>query len=81
MLYPSLCLRTIEILCCLLSTWYQLENQFCKREVELAEIALFCNPMVHLDIDIGVVVTVPRRIERIGPKSLKIWRKTSGTGA
>ena len=80
-LHPSLSLRTVEILRCLLSARYKLEHQLGKRKVKFAEVALLCNPVVHLNVDVGVVVTVPRCAESVCPQSLKVRWETSRTCA
>ena len=81
MLDPSLGVRTIEVLGCLLTARNKSEDQLCKRKVKLAEVALLGDPMVHLHVDVGVVVSVPWCAEGVCPQPLQIRRKASGTGA
>ena len=81
MLNPAFRLWTIEVFCRFFSTRYQPEYQLCERKMELAEIALFGDPVVHLDIDIGVVVSVPRGVECVCPKTLEVRRKAAFAGA
>ena len=49
--------------------------------MQLGKIARLGNPVVHLHVDVGVVVSVPRRVACVRPKSLEIRRQTARTGA
>ena len=79
-LYPSLCLISIEVFRCLLSARYHIEHQVGKRKVKLAQVTLLRYPVIHLHIYICVIISVPWRLVCIGPETLEIWRKTAFTG-
>ena len=81
MLDPSFGFRTIEVLGCLLSARNKSENQLGKRKMKFAEVALLGDPMVHLHVDVGVIVSVPWGAEGVCPQPLQIRRKASGTCA
>ena len=49
--------------------------------MQFAEITLLYDPMVHLDVDVGVIITVPWSAEGVRPQSLKIRRQTSLSAA
>src|SRR5262249_6606642 len=46
----------------------------------LGEVGDLRRPVVHLDIDVGVVVAAPWRIVGVVPKALQIGRETAGAG-
>src|SRR3954466_10016509 len=50
-----------------------------ERDRALGEIGHFGRPVVHLYIDVGMVVTAPRRVVRVIPEALQVRGKTSGT--
>ena len=52
-----------------------------ERLVSLRHIRRLGGPVVHLDIDVGVVVAVPGRVVHVVPETLKVRGKTAGTGA
>ena len=75
MQYPSFCLGTIEILRCLITAMDKSLNESDQWLMKFAQIAWFCNPVIHLDIYVGVVVSVPRGVETVGPQSLQVrWK-------
>lgn len=47
----------------------------------LGKIAYLSGPIVHLSIDIGCIITVPRRLHPVIPDALKIGRLTPRTRA
>ena len=49
--------------------------------VELGEAGLLQGPVVHLDIDVGVVVAVPRGERAVGPKALQVGGQGAGARA
>lgn len=77
MLDPSFRVRAVEVLRSLFSTWYQLENQLGQWHMEFAQIALLGDPVVHLHIDVGVVVSVPWCLESVRPEPLEVRRQAA----
>ncbi len=43
----------------------------------LAQVAHLCRPVVHLQVNIGMEVGIPRRIEILTPDTLKVGRKSA----
>ncbi len=46
--------------------------------VALGEVGRLGGPVVHLDVDVGVVVGAPRRGVGVVPKALEIRREVAG---
>ena len=77
MLHPTFRLLAIKVLRALLTARNQPHDKVDQRFMQLGQIARFCNPMVHLDIYVSMVITVPRCVERIRPQALKVRRQQS----
>src|ERR1041385_5784132 len=52
-----------------------------ERKLTLGEICYFRRPIIHLDVDVGVVIRMPRWIVAVIPQPLEIGGQPSGTGA
>ena len=52
-----------------------------ERRVALGEVGRLRGPVVHLDVDVGVVVAVPRRLVAVVPQPLEIGRQPTGPRA
>ena len=50
-----------------------------QRGMQLGKVPRLGKPMVHLQVDVQVVIAVPRSLDGIGPESLQVWRQLSGT--
>ena len=50
-------------------------DPFRHRQMQLGQVGHFSRPMIHLKIDIQMIITIPGRIDRVTPQSLKIGRQ------
>ena len=75
MQHPALCLTPVEALGALLPGRNQPLHHGHQRLDKLRQADLFHRPIVHLDIYIGMVITVPRRARTVRPQPLEIRRK------
>ena len=75
MQHPALCLTSVETLGALLSGRNQPFHHGHQRLDKLTQTDLLHRPIVHLDIYIRVIITVPRRARTVRPQPLKIRRK------
>ena len=75
MQHPALCLTSVETLGALLPGRNQPLHHGHQRLDKLTQTDLLHRPIVHLDIYIGMVITVPRRARTVSPQPLKIRRK------
>ena len=51
-----------------------------QRKMQFRQIGYLCRPMIHLQINIQVIIAIPRRMDRITPQALQIRRQQSHTG-
>ena len=77
MQHPSFCVRAVEILGSLVSALDKSLDESDKWFVKFTQIAWLSNPVIHLDVNVGVVVSVPRSVETVGPQSLQVRWKTA----
>ena len=56
-------------------------HQVEERQVALAQVGRFRRPIIHLDIDVGVIIGVPGRAVVVVPQPLQIGRQPAGTRA
>ena len=80
-LYPAFGILSVEVFCTLLSAWYQPERKVYQGFMEFRKVSGFCYPVIHLDIYVGVIVSVPRSMEGVCPKALEIRRQVAGACA
>ena len=76
--YPAICLIAIESMRTCFSRRDKALHQRCQRLIEFGKTGLFQRPVVHLDIDVRMIVPVPRSRYSICPESLQIGRQTAG---
>ena len=53
-------------------------DQIEKRRGALGEIGRFGGPVIHLDVDVGVVIRMPRRLVVVVPKPLQVRGQPAG---
>ena len=57
------------------SRCYERVHVIKQRRVALGEVADFRHPIVHLEVDVGVEIAVPRRVHVLIPDALQIRRQ------
>ena len=72
-------LEPLVSLCCLLAWLTETVDHPNERFVTFRQIRWFGQPVIHLDVDVRMVVRVPRRVVRVVPETLQVGRKASGT--
>ena len=78
--HPAICLIAIESTRTCLSRRDKALHQRRQRLIEFGEAGLFQRPVVHLDIDVRMVVSIPGSRYSICPESLQIGRQAAGAG-
>ena len=68
-------LRAVVVLCRLITAGHQAVDIVDDRQMAFGEVRLLGKPVVHLQVDIGVVVRGPGRIEPLGPDALQVRRE------
>ena len=58
---------------------FQRLDQICQWAMTFRKIGNICRPVVHLNIDIGMIVAVPWGLNSICPKTLQVRRKRTLT--
>ena len=69
----------INVFCGLSAARPQVVSQVEERFVTFGQVADLCGPVVHLDVDIDVVIAVPRRFDVLVPDTLEVCRHAAGT--
>ena len=64
----------VEGLGCPFATGYLLLRPFDHRQMQFGQVRHFGRPMVHLEVDVQVVVAIPRSMDGITPQSLQVGR-------
>ena len=62
-----------------LATGHLLFRPFHQRQMQLREVGHLRRPMIHLQIDVQVIVSIPRRMDRVAPESLQVGRQQADT--
>ncbi|OAV64425.1 hypothetical protein Barb6_03255 [Bacteroidales bacterium Barb6] len=70
----------IEYLRRALSALHLLLCPFDKGEMQFRQVGGFRRPEVHLQVDVQMIIAVPRCAHRIRPQALQIGREQTGTG-
>ena len=78
--HPAIRLITIEGTRTCLSRRDKALHQRCQRLIEFGKPGLLQGPVIHLDIDVRMIISVPGSRYSIRPESLQIGRQTAGTG-
>ena len=79
MSHPAI--RVVEAACRLLSAPRQAFGEVEHRDVELGEVRDLGRPVVHLQVDVDVVVGVPRCLDVLVPESLQVRGQRAGSTA
>ncbi len=78
--HPAICLIAIEGTRTCLSRRDKTLHQRCQRLTEFGKPGLLQGPVIHLDIDVRMIISVPGSRDSLRPESLQIGRQTAGAG-
>ena len=73
--YPSAGAFAIEAFCGFPARWYESVNERFQRLHEFLKPCLLHRPIVHLEIDVGMIVAVPRSLDFVCPQALEVRRQ------
>ena len=79
--HPTLSMSTVKSTGSLFSRGDKTFYKRSQRLVKFRKAGLFKRPVIHLDINIGMIIAIPRRFYSICPQSLQIRRQATRTGA